>query len=72
MNKYMKYKITRLRKLRTDPDKFWRVVWYLIKYSTTFRVSAINKVFVNWYKDMPFLHILATNRKASVIINKVL
>jgi hypothetical protein len=41
-----------------------------MKHSVSFRVSAINKVFHNWYKLMPLSFVININQKADKIIRK--
>lgn len=41
-----------------------------MKHSCSFRVSAINKVFHNWYKMMPLSFVININAKADRIIRK--
>ena len=69
MNKYILYQISRLERC-TDKYKFWTICWWFMKYSNCFRVSAINKVFTNWYKNIPFKTLLKINASASKIINE--
>jgi len=69
MNKYMTYQMKRLDNLRlVDPNKYWMIAFLLMKNSVAFRVSAINHVFTNWYKILPFWWILKVNRKATALI----
>lgn len=60
MNKYMKFQIKRLQRIKYDSDhyKYWKIVWCLLKHSKSFRTSAINHVFTNWYKKIPYWQIL--------------
>jgi len=46
-NLYMHRQIKRLRSLKSDPVKFFKIVRHLLKNSKIFRVSAINKTMVN-------------------------
>lgn len=69
LNKYMTYAITRLRSAKS-PRHFWFLAIFLMKNSTAFRVSAINKVFHNWYKIMPLSYVININEKADKIIKK--
>jgi hypothetical protein len=68
MNRYMENQLIRLDKCRSNPEKYWRIAFYLIARSHSFRVSAINKVFTNWYKKLPLWWVLRTNKKAQAII----
>lgn len=54
MNKYMAYQIRRLRRLRSNPDKFWYVVEQLQKRSWSFRIAALNHVLPDWHTDMTY------------------
>lgn len=68
-NRYMKFQLIRLAKYRKEsPYIYWRLVDVLLRRSVAFRVSAINHVFHNWYKDYSFYFILNVNRK----VNKIL
>jgi hypothetical protein len=71
MNRYITYNIKRLERCRDKGEmyKFWRICWRLMRYSNCFRVSAINKVFENWDKSMPFKRLLKINARASQIIH---
>lgn len=67
--RYMEYQIGRLMEIkRVNPVKYWKIVYILMSRSSAFRVSAINHVFYNWYKDYSFWFIMNVNRKASRII----
>lgn len=46
-NIYMANQISRLKKLRSDPVKYFKVARHLMRHSKIFRVSAINKCMVN-------------------------
>lgn len=70
MNRYMSYQCTRLEGYLSKGEvrKFWYVAHILMRSSVSFRVSAINRVFHNWYKLYPLSMILNINRKCSKII----
>lgn len=75
MNRYMKYNMMRLEKLRykkEDARKYWFLSWILMKRSISFRISAINKVYHNWYKNMPLSYIININKKVQKIYDKSL
>jgi len=72
MNRYMKYQISQLRKYKTEPTKYWKLVWFLMIHSSSFRLSAINNVFSNWYKDLSYYSLVNINKKATRIIMKQL
>jgi hypothetical protein len=69
MNKYMKFQIRRLQKIKYDKDhyRYWKIVWCLLKHSKSFRVSAIQHVFTNWYKNVPYWQILKWNAMTTKI-----
>jgi len=67
MNDYMKYQITRLRRIQ-DPEKFWRISWLIIRYSSVFRLAAIHHVMTNWYKKLPYYTILKASRGVDKIL----
>lgn len=52
MNKYMKYQLKRLDRLRSDPVKYWNVVRSLLQKSLVFRLSAFIKMHPNWSRDL--------------------
>lgn len=68
--RYMEYQLRRLQNLRQDPDKYWKVSLSLLRRSHSFRVSAINHVFRNWYKAYSFWFILNVNRKVDQILRR--
>lgn len=72
MNKFMEHMVRRLNKALKDgkPRKFWFLAAFCMKHSVSFRVSAINKVFHNWYKIMPLSFVININQKADKIIKK--
>lgn len=45
--RYMKYQLTRLLKVRKNPKIYWTIVKYLMLKSVVFRTSVINHVFLN-------------------------
>lgn len=49
-NKYMKHQLRRILKYKyTKPALSWRIAVFCIKYSVSFRMSAINHVIPDWY-----------------------
>ena len=52
-NRYMIKQIKRLKGLKGDPVKFFRIVRFLIAKSRAFKVSALCKMEPRWYKEMP-------------------
>lgn len=61
--------IKRLRKFKNEPEKFFRIMWFLIRRSNVFRTSAINKTCPKWYKTYPLGKIMSLNRKINRLIN---
>jgi len=70
MNRYMKYQMKRLKRHIHNPSLYWKIAIWLIKHSMCFRVSAINKVFPNWHRNIPFWKVYQINRKAQAIIDE--
>jgi len=67
-NLYMHRQIKRLRSLKSDPVKFFKIVRHLLKNSKIFRVSAINKTMVNWYKVLPLELVFKVNRQVDQLL----
>jgi hypothetical protein len=67
-NIYMERQIRRLRKLKSNPKKFFAVSWFLMKNSKVFRVSAINKTMKRWYKEIPFGVVMKADRGVNRIL----
>ena len=70
INKYIIHQCKRLKKNTNNPKKFWTIAWWIMLNSVAFRVSAINKVFPNWYKNLPFWTVFNINKKAQTILEK--
>lgn len=72
MNKYMRHQLLRMQVAleKKEIRKFWFLAQFCMKYSVSFRVSAINAVFRNWYKLMPLSFIININAKADKILRK--
>jgi retron-type reverse transcriptase len=68
-NRYLEWNIRRLNTLRSNPHKYWAVVWILMKRSNVFRVAAINHVFPQWQRKLPLSFVINVNRKVSNLIN---
>lgn len=68
MNRYLEYNISRLRKLKHDPVKYFNIVHILMKNSNTFRAAAISQIWPTWYKDLPLYFVINVSRKATRII----
>jgi hypothetical protein len=69
LNKYIKYQVKRLDKLKTsNPRLFWTVGTWLITNSIAFRVSAINHVMKGWYKNMGYWKVIQVNRKIEKLL----
>lgn len=69
LNRYLEHQILRLSKNKSNPKIYWKLSKILMKRSNVFRISAINHVFKNWYRNYPLSFILNTNRKLSKLIN---
>lgn len=70
--RFMSYQLMRLKELADQQSpKYWMIVASLIRRSASFRVSAINHVFPNWYKKNSFYFILGVNRKVDKIIKNI-
>jgi len=67
-NIYMSKQVKRLRKLKHRPSDFFYIVRFLMIKSSSFRVSAINKTFPRWYKELPLSYIMKINRKVNNLI----
>ena len=69
-NRYIGYQLRRLNELKSDPIKYWNTCYYLMRRSESFRISTINYVFFNWYKDYSFYFIfnVNVNRKVDRIL----
>jgi len=64
MNKYMKYQVKRLRRIReTNPELFWHVAARIIIRSKSFRIAALNQVLLRWYRIYPLNFIFIVNRR---------
>lgn len=69
MNKYTAKQVRRLRKLKKiNPEKFWRVSWFLMINSVTIRTMTWIKVVPQWWYTMPMWHIKRTNNKVNEIL----
>lgn len=64
----MSKQVKRLRKLKHRPSDFFYIVRFLMIKSSSFRVSAINKTFPRWYKELPLSYIMKINRKVNNLI----
>lgn len=69
LNRYMIYQLKRLERFRDEgkSSKYWFVAWTLMKKSTAFRVSAINRIFPGWYKTMPIKYLFKISDKVERI-----
>lgn len=68
-NRYMAKQIRRLRGFKSDPYKFFRIMFFLMRRSKVFRVSVINKSITKWYKSMPLGEIMKINRNVNKMID---
>jgi len=69
MNRFMTYQLWKLSGYREkSPKKYFKLAFSLMRRSVSFRVSAINHVFFNWYKIYPLWWILRVNRRANKIM----
>lgn len=69
MNKYITKQVLRLRKLKkTNPEKFWKVSWFLMKNSISIRVMSWIKIAPHWWYSMPMWTIKRTNATIDKII----
>jgi len=69
MNRFMIYQMWRLSAIREkDSKKYFKIAFALMRRSVSFRVSAINHVFFNWYKKIPLWVLLRINRKVDKIL----
>jgi len=67
-NKYLKYQVKRLLRLKSDPNNFWKKAFLLLKFSKAFRVSALNQVLKNWYRLMPLPVIMKIDKKTKKLL----
>lgn len=68
MNRYLEHNIIRLRRLKTDPVKYFALAQILMKNSNIFMAAAVSHVWPNWYKDLPLYFVLNVARKARRVI----
>lgn len=68
MNRYIDHQISRLRKLKQNPDAYFRIAFWLMLHSKSFRVSAIHHVFPLWYRNKKLSQIKSINTKTTRII----
>lgn len=71
MNRYIEHQINRLRKLKGNPNAYFRLSFFLMKNSTSFRVSAIHAVLPLWYRKQSLSQVKSINTKCTKIINKM-
>lgn len=69
--RYMVWSLTRLSKLRSNPERYWKVAYLLMLRSSAFRVSAIHHVFHNWYKDYSFYFVLNASRRVTRMVREM-
>lgn len=67
-NRYMERQIKRLRSFKTQPEKFFRIMFFLMEKSMVFRVSAINKSMKNWHRFLPLWYVLRVSHKVDELI----
>lgn len=72
MNRYITTQISRLRTKKGHPDQFFRLAFFLIINSTTFRLSAIHHVFPLWYRNMKLSQIKSISSKTTKIAKKII
>lgn len=68
LNRYLEHNIIRLRRLKSDPVKYFALCHILMKNSNVFMAEAISHVWPNWYKSLPLYFVLNVARKARKII----
>lgn len=68
-NVYMARQLRRLEGFRDRPVIYFQIAFFLMCRSKVFRVAAINKVFPNWYKEIPLSLVMKVNRKCSTLLN---
>jgi hypothetical protein len=69
-NKYMVYQIRRLTELRDkgDHSKYWEIVIHLMKTSVSFRMSAFNRTYPDWWHAMSLEHLVGLNKEIDRVI----
>lgn len=65
----MKKQIKRLRGMKHNPTRFFKVMFFLIRKSKALRVSATNKCLKGWYKNYPLALVLKINDDVNKIID---
>jgi len=70
MNKYMNYQIRRMEKLISEPERYYGIVWKLMRKSDAFRLSAWNRVCKDWFYDLKISRVRYVNNRINKIIDK--
>jgi len=69
-NNYMKKQIKRLIRFKDQPQVFFYIVNFLLSKSRVFRVSAWNKTYPRWHKELGLGSILKANRDIDRLIRE--
>lgn len=48
-NRYVKFQVIRLRSLKGNPSRYWRLAWFLMEKSRTMRAMAVRHTFPSWW-----------------------
>jgi hypothetical protein len=68
-NRYMAHQLKRINNLKySNPKLAWRIAYFCIRYSISFRLSAINHIIPSWYYSLNISEVYKICRR----VNKIL
>ena len=58
-NKYLRYQYKQLRKYRKHHQvkHYWKLSWYLMQHSWSYRIASLNSWKPRWYKELSYLQL---------------
>lgn len=70
-NKYLRYQYKLLRKYRSlnQVTRYWKLCWYLMQHSWSYRIASLNSWKPRWYKELGYLELQQIFRVLHTILS---